>query len=70
MYLLYSKFTQWEILLWIIWLGASRCKNAYDVRTLKYLYFTLNLSSGKSCCGSFGLEPADLRTCILNTTKI
>ena len=32
--LLYSKFTQWEVLLWIIRLGASRFKNLYaDLRT-------------------------------------
>ena len=27
----------------------------------KYIYYTLNLPSGKSFCGSFGWEPADLR---------
>jgi hypothetical protein len=32
--LLYSKFTQWEVLLWIIRLGACRFKNLYaDLRT-------------------------------------
>jgi hypothetical protein len=32
--LLYSKFTQWEVLLWIIRLGARRFKNLYaDLRT-------------------------------------
>ncbi len=36
--LLYSKFTQWEVLLWIIRLGACRFKSLYaDLRTYTIL---------------------------------
>ena len=44
-------------------LRACACAPACSTVYYTLNYYTLNLPSGKSCCGSFGWEPADLRTC-------
>jgi hypothetical protein len=50
--------------------GATPRGRPPSERLRAAVYYTLNLPSGKSCCGSFGWEPADLRTCTVNISEI